>query len=78
MKATQNWAYTLNFWCLNPGVAFRCVGDIVRSIILTSGTLSPLSSFQSELGVSFKIQLEANHVIQKNQVFIFFDKNYKL
>ncbi len=39
-----------------------------RSIVLTSGTLSPMSSFSSELGVAFPIQLEANHVIPESQV----------
>ena len=39
-----------------------------RSIVLTSGTLSPMSSFSSELGASFPIQLEANHVIPDAQV----------
>ena len=37
-------------------------------MILSSGTLSPMSSFASELGVPFPIQLEANHVIQDKQV----------
>ena len=39
-----------------------------RSVVLTSGTLSPMKSFASELGVEFPIQLEANHVIPLNQV----------
>ena len=39
-----------------------------RSIILTSGTLSPLTSFASELGLTFPIQLETNHVISESQV----------
>nr|XP_027227280.1 Fanconi anemia group J protein homolog [Penaeus vannamei] len=69
-RATISWAFSINFWCLNPGVAFSSVGANVRCIILTSGTLSPMSSFQSELGVPFKIQLEANHVIDKNQVWV--------
>ena len=34
-----------------------------RSIILTSGTLSPLDSIESELGVPFPIKLEGSHVI---------------
>ena len=42
----------------------------VRSVILTSGTLSPMESFQSELGVPFPIQLEASHVISAKQVCI--------
>lgn len=41
---------------------------VVRNIVLTSGTLSPMSSFSSELGMSFPIQLEANHVIKDSQV----------
>uniref|UniRef100_A0A8C0B1Q3 DNA 5'-3' helicase n=1 Tax=Buteo japonicus TaxID=224669 RepID=A0A8C0B1Q3_9AVES len=59
----------LNFWCLNPAVAFSDLSD-VRTIVLTSGTLSPMDSFSSELGVKFSIQLEANHIIQKSQVWV--------
>ncbi|CAJ0926515.1 unnamed protein product, partial [Ranitomeya imitator] len=60
--------YTLNFWCLNPAVAFSELSGNARSIVLTSGTLSPMGSFSSELGVKFSIQLEASHVIQKSQL----------
>ncbi|XP_078494291.1 Fanconi anemia group J protein homolog [Ciona intestinalis] len=59
----------LHFWCLNPAVAFTDLAD-TRCIILTSGTLSPMSSFSSELGLSFPIQLEAAHVISNSQVFV--------
>uniref|UniRef100_A0A663MCL5 DNA 5'-3' helicase n=1 Tax=Athene cunicularia TaxID=194338 RepID=A0A663MCL5_ATHCN len=59
----------LNFWCLNPAVAFSDLSD-VRTIVLTSGTLSPMDSFSSELGVKFSIQLEANHVIRNSQVWV--------
>ncbi|XP_053310559.1 Fanconi anemia group J protein [Spea bombifrons] len=62
--------YTLNFWCLNPAVAFSDLSGCVRTIVLTSGTLSPMGSFSSELGVKFLIQLEANHVIDKSQVWV--------
>lgn len=61
---------TLSFWCLNPAVAFSDLSGLVRSIVLTSGTLSPMGSFSSELGVKFSIQLEANHVINKSQVWV--------
>ncbi|XP_020504664.2 Fanconi anemia group J protein isoform X2 [Labrus bergylta] len=61
---------TLNFWCLNPAVAFSDLSGSVHSIVLTSGTLSPMGSFSSELGVKFTIQLEANHVINKSQVWV--------
>lgn len=40
-----------------------------RSVILTSGTLAPIESFASELGVAFDVQLEAPHVVDmKRQV----------
>uniref|UniRef100_A0A8C4WG16 DNA 5'-3' helicase n=1 Tax=Gopherus evgoodei TaxID=1825980 RepID=A0A8C4WG16_9SAUR len=62
--------HTLNFWCLNPAVAFSDLNGNVRTIVLTSGTLSPMDSFSSELGVKFTIQLEANHVIHNSQVWV--------
>ena len=41
---------TLSWWCFNPGIALEeFAKDGVRSIILTSGTLSPLDSFAEEL-----------------------------
>ena len=52
------------FQCLNPAYLFKKIENLgVRSIILTSGTLSPLDSLESELGVDFKIRLENSHVI---------------
>jgi regulator of telomere elongation helicase 1 len=40
----------------------------LRSVLLTSGTLSPLESFAHELQLGFKYTLENPHVIQSNQV----------
>ncbi|XP_042550548.1 Fanconi anemia group J protein [Dipodomys spectabilis] len=62
--------HVLNFWCLNPAVAFSDINGKVRTIVLTSGTLSPMKSFSSELGVTFTVQLEANHVINNSQVWV--------
>ncbi|KAG2390597.1 Regulator of telomere elongation helicase 1-like protein [Vigna angularis] len=62
-RATGNWTCAFSLWCLNPAVVFRDVADLSLSIILTSGTLSPLASFTSELGVHFETSLEAPHVI---------------
>jgi len=55
--------FTLSLWCLNPAVAFRKLERSTHSIILTSGTLSPMDSFASELGTEFPIKLEAPHVV---------------
>ncbi|XP_063655195.1 Fanconi anemia group J protein isoform X4 [Pan troglodytes] len=62
--------HVLNFWCLNPAVAFSDINGKVQTIVLTSGTLSPMKSFSSELGVTFTIQLEANHIIKNSQVWV--------
>nr|XP_023508707.1 Fanconi anemia group J protein [Equus caballus] len=62
--------HVLNFWCLNPAVAFSDINGKVWTIVLTSGTLSPMKSFSSELGVTFTIQMEANHVINNSQVWV--------
>ncbi|XP_073719560.1 Fanconi anemia group J protein isoform X3 [Misgurnus anguillicaudatus] len=67
---TKTLVHTLSFWCLNPAVAFSDLSDSVRSIVLTSGTLSPMGSFSSELGIKFSIQLEASHVISRSQVWV--------
>lgn len=38
---------TLGFWCFNPGLGFKKIQQLKpRTIILTSGTLYPMSSFQ--------------------------------
>ena len=39
-------------------------------MILTSGTLSPLESFSSELQISFPIRLENKHLICSKQVCV--------
>jgi regulator of telomere elongation helicase 1 len=37
-------------WCFDPGFAFKKIMRLgTRSVILTSGTLSPLESFGKEL-----------------------------
>ncbi|KAK3810651.1 MAG: helicase C-terminal domain-containing protein [Linnemannia gamsii] len=57
------------FWCLNPGVIFQPLSSTTRSVILTSGTLSPMDSFSSELQTRFAVQLEAGHVVNESQVW---------
>lgn len=42
----------------------------VRSILVTSGTLSPLPSYSMELGIPFPITLENPHIIQEDQVHV--------
>ena len=68
-KPVKQKVLNLHFWCLNPAVSFKKMSSS-HSIILTSGTLSPMSSFESELGVPFPIKLEASHVIPSSQVWV--------
>uniref|UniRef100_A0A667WAD7 Regulator of telomere elongation helicase 1 n=1 Tax=Myripristis murdjan TaxID=586833 RepID=A0A667WAD7_9TELE len=43
----------LSYWCFSPGFSMQdLVNQSVRCIILTSGTLSPLSSFTSEMRIT--------------------------
>ncbi|KAL2915581.1 hypothetical protein HK105_204765 [Polyrhizophydium stewartii] len=62
---------TLSFWCFSSSVAMQELVRLgARSIILASGTLSPLSSFAEELGIPFAHVLENPHVIDSSQIFV--------
>ncbi|WOL05316.1 hypothetical protein Cni_G14044 [Canna indica] len=62
-NTADGWICKLSLWCLNPSVVFKEIANLSLSVILTSGTLSPMSSFASELGVQFEACMEAPHVI---------------
>ncbi|XP_028756069.1 regulator of telomere elongation helicase 1 homolog isoform X2 [Neltuma alba] len=60
----------LSWWCFNPGLAMEAFPKLgVGSVILTSGTLSPMESFAQELKIDFPIRLENPHVITPNQIW---------
>jgi regulator of telomere elongation helicase 1 len=62
---------TLSFWCFSPGVAMKQIAKLgVRSLILTSGTLSPLDSFAAEMQIPFDVRLENGHVVGPQQVAV--------
>ena len=61
----------LAFWCFDPGLGFSKLRELnPRSIILTSGTLSPMDSTASELKNPFPIRIECPHVVDKQQVLV--------
>lgn len=62
--------FTLGFWCLNPEVTFKSLTNSCKSVILTSGTLSPMDTFSSELGTHFEHRLEALHIIDDSQTWV--------
>eukprot|EP01041_Mallomonas_annulata_P001956 gene1956-3796_t len=57
------WDFSLNIWCLNAAVSFADLNEQCHSLLLTSGTLSPLDSFAKELGIPFPVIVQAEHVI---------------
>lgn len=57
-----------SLWCLDPACIFHEIGRSSRSVIVTSGTLSPMTSFESELGIPFNAVLEGAHVVPSRQV----------
>ncbi|KAI8485458.1 Regulator of telomere elongation helicase 1 [Branchiostoma belcheri] len=62
---------TLSYWCFSPGHAMQDLARHgVHSIILTSGTLSPLESFTAEMHIDFPVHLENPHVIERHQVWL--------
>ncbi|CAO3590604.1 unnamed protein product [Absidia cylindrospora] len=68
--AGQNWQRKLGFWCMDPAIIFQGIAEKAHSVILTSGTLTPIGTFEAELGTDFPICLEANHVIKPSQVMV--------
>lgn len=72
-KERSDKKFTLNIWCMNPAVCFSSLSDQCKSIILTSSTLSPMTSFASELGADFPFQCEAPHVV--SMTFSFFNNH---
>lgn len=61
----------LSIHCLNAAVSFRDISSKARSVIVTSGTLSPMSSFAGELGTKFAISKSLPHVINvRKQLYI--------
>ncbi|KAJ1663292.1 hypothetical protein IW140_005142 [Coemansia sp. RSA 1813] len=63
----QSTTSTFALWAMSPGIIFSELSEKCRSIILTSGTLSPLSSYASELRTEFASTLEADHVVSPDR-----------
>lgn len=62
-------ARTIKIDCVDPSLALRqVVGLGVKSIIMMSGTLSPMRLFESELGIPFSAKLVAPHVLREGNV----------
>ncbi|MEW5308935.1 MAG: hypothetical protein WDW38_000855 [Sanguina aurantia] len=65
----QNKKVQMGLWTMSPALVFAPLAALCHSVVLTSGTLSPLESFAVELGVQFAVRLETAHVIDMRQVW---------
>ena len=66
----QKWI--VHVWCLSPSVGLKgLIKANARSIILTSGTLAPLDSFEAEFDTKFECRIQNNHIIAASQMAIF-------
>lgn len=63
---------TLSYWCMSPGIAMKNFvrEEKIGSVLLTSGTLSPLDTFANELQIPFPIRLENDHVVDRRQIIV--------
>lgn len=63
--------WIMNLYCLSPSVAIKQLKNLgVKCVIITSGTLSPLDSFESEMELPFPVKLENKHVIDEKQLLV--------
>ena len=55
----------IKYWCFSTGVALEdLVALKIRSVIVTSGTLSPMEAMKEDMRIPFTIELQNPHVIQ--------------
>ncbi|CAL8080053.1 unnamed protein product [Orchesella dallaii] len=68
-KPEDDFIFTFQILCLNPAIGFRVLKNCAFSIIVASGTLTPLNSFSCELATNFAVTLQADHVIPQKNVW---------
>lgn len=69
-RYNEHGRYSYNFWLLDPSVMFLPLVSKIKSISLLSGTLTPFSSFSSELKYAFHHKLVAPHILRDEQVYV--------
>ncbi|KRX89699.1 Regulator of telomere elongation helicase 1 -like protein [Trichinella pseudospiralis] len=61
-------SFSINYWCFSAGIGMSLLLKCqLRSVIVTSGTLSPLDSFVNEMRIPFPICLENSHIVKSEQ-----------
>ncbi|CEF63754.1 Fanconi anemia group J protein [Strongyloides ratti] len=66
----SNKCVEFHYWCFSAGHAMRYIQSRgVHSIIVASGTLSPLHQYINSIGIDFPITLENEHAAKCTQIF---------
>uniref|UniRef100_A0A0K0FDK6 DNA helicase n=1 Tax=Strongyloides venezuelensis TaxID=75913 RepID=A0A0K0FDK6_STRVS len=65
----ENCIVKLDIWCLDPSLCFDDAFHNVHSIVLASGTLSPIDTFTSELRKKFESIVQGDQIIPREQIF---------
>lgn len=60
---------SVSLWCMSPALSFFDAFNETRSVILASGTLCPMDTLKTELGMEFKQQVEGDQVISPENIF---------
>ncbi|KAK6058953.1 DNA repair helicase [Cooperia oncophora] len=65
----QGYKTSISLWCMSPELAFTSAFSDCRSVVLASGTLCPVETLKTELGLKFHSQMEGDQVIPADQIF---------
>lgn len=64
----SNYITQLSLLCMSPSIAFEKIHSEAWSVLVASGTLSPIESIQTELGCEFVKPFQGGHVIKPDRV----------
>ncbi|KAL0235850.1 hypothetical protein GEMRC1_002432 [Eukaryota sp. GEM-RC1] len=72
--AMHNDDSVLSYWCFSGSVVMRSLyqaeNNKPRSILLASGTLSPLPALKCELGIPFGVEFQGEHIVDPKRVLV--------
>ncbi|CAB3245725.1 unnamed protein product [Arctia plantaginis] len=68
-KRVDTETLTLHLYCMNAAIVMESL-KVARSIMLSSGTMTPMGNIHAELGTPFPFCVSPNHVISDDRVWI--------
>ncbi|KAL0215129.1 hypothetical protein P9112_007313 [Eukaryota sp. TZLM1-RC] len=75
--ANQKDDVILSYWCFSGSVVMKSLllNAQPKSILLASGTLSPLPALKYELGIPFLVEFQGNHIVDKSRILFLIVEN---